>query len=80
MLQGDLRQDQRATYFSYRSCCARSPWGPQDLQWVETQGGRVLAENQREPSLGYHVLLGALGARPHGGVISMDSRGQVPGG
>ena len=40
----------------------------------------MLAENQRETSLGYHVLLGALGARPRGGVISVDSRGQVPGG
>ena len=41
-----------------------------------------LAENEGEPNLGYHVLLRALGARPQWGgvVISVDGRGQVPGG
>lgn len=41
-----------------------------------------LAENEGEPSLGYHMLLRALGARPQCGgvVISVDGRGQVPGG
>lgn len=50
---GTLKKRPQSTYFSYRSCCAQSPWGPQDLRWVEKPEEKTaisLAENKREPS------------------------------
>lgn len=81
--QEDLRKDQKSTYFSCLWCCARSPWGLQDLHWAEKRSQKrnkkeavSLLENRRESHLPYNLHVRGFRRTWHQGRVISERGGQ----